>query len=257
MQIRSSWRDTRGPSHGIFGYGEMAHRQYAKLSPTCYDSAPFPAKWRKYQISQWENFTHFLKKYHSLSNENTTVDALKGLTYTKEASDRFSVNSSKPVRLFPTLKPLFIMLFNLKSHNPPFCIGLLYIQALNEGCTTDLLLLTTPLYHFHRHSNLNQCFKWSLGFKSLRYLRRMSGLYWECAQLNTMSWWIDLPIIFFHRSLTPPLLGDCWLQWIGAQGGHFPGLSRLWVWSELSVHVTADSFAVKSMHCEWSPQEAR
>lgn len=85
----------------------------------------------------------------------------------------------------------------------------------------------------------------------------MPGLYWECARSNTTSWWIDLPIIFFHRSLTPPLLGDCWLQWIGAQGEHFPGLSRQWAWSELSVHVTADSFAVKSLHCEWPPREAR
>lgn len=103
---------------------------------------------------------------------------------------------------------------------------------------------------------MNQCFKWWLGFKSLWYLRRMSGLYWECARLNTASWWIDLPIIFFHRSLTPPLLGDCWLRWMGARGEHFPGLSRQWAWSELSVHVTADSFAVKSSHCEWPPQEA-
>lgn len=121
----------------------------------------------------------------------------------------------------------------------------------------DLLLLMALLYHFQRHLNLNQCFKRSLGFKSLRYLRRMLGLYWECARLNAASGWIDLPIIFFHRSLTPPLLGDCWLWWIGARGEHFPGLSSQWAWSELSVHVTADSFAVKSLHCEWPPQEAR
>lgn len=131
----------------------------------------------------------------------------------------------------------------------------LYTQHHTEGAG-HLLLLTTPLYHFQRHSNPNQCFKWPLGLKSLRYLRRMSGLYWECARLNTTSWWMDLPIIFFHRSLTPPLLGDCWLRWIGAHAEHFPGLWRQWVWSELSVHVTADSFAVKSLHCEWPPQEA-
>lgn len=122
---------------------------------------------------------------------------------------------------------------------------------------TDLLLLTTPLYHFQRHSNLNLYFKWSLAFKSLWYWRRMPVLYWGSARLNTVSWWIDLPIIFFHRSLTPPLLGDCWLRWIGARGEHFPGLSRQWAWSELSVHVTADSFAVKSLHCEWPLREAR
>lgn len=63
--------------------------------------------------------------------------------------------------------------------------------------------------------------------------------------------------LFPNRSLTPPLLGDCWLRWMGARGEHFPGLSGLWVWSELSVRVTADSFAVKSTHCEWPLREAR
>lgn len=69
---------------------------------------------------------------------------------------------------------------------------------------------------------------------------------------------MDLPIIFSHRSLTPSISGvaaDCG-EW-GARGEHFPGLSVLWAWSELSVRVTADSSAVKSSHCELPPQEAR
>lgn len=69
---------------------------------------------------------------------------------------------------------------------------------------------------------------------------------------------MDLPIIFSNRSLTPPLVG--WLLTVvsgGARGEHFPGLSMLWAWSELSVRVTADSSAVKSSHCELPPQEAR
>lgn len=43
---------------------------------------------------------------------------------------------------------------------------------------------------------------------------------------------------------------------MGAQGELLPGLSRQWAWSEMSVHVTADSFAVKSLHCELPPQKA-
>lgn len=44
---------------------------------------------------------------------------------------------------------------------------------------------------------------------------------------------------------------------MGARGEHFPGLSRQWAWSELSVHVTADSFAVKSWYCVPPLREAR
>lgn len=44
---------------------------------------------------------------------------------------------------------------------------------------------------------------------------------------------------------------------MGARGEHFPGLSRQWAWSELSVHVTADSFAVKSSYCVPPLREAR
>lgn len=133
---------------------------------------------------------------------------------------------SANVLIFTQLKTLsllskaeLILLFTCR-------VSTVLLYTASSGRCKDLLLLTTPLYHFQRHSNLNQCFKWLLGFKSLWYLRRMSGLYWECAGLNTTSWWMDLPIIFFHRSLTPPLLGDCWLWWIGARGEHFPGLSR-------------------------------
>lgn len=110
---------------------------------------------------------------------------------------------------------------------------------------------------FKRHSLLSQCFKRSLGFKSLWYLRRMSGLYWECARLNAKSWWIDLPMIFFHRSLTPPLLGGVTAVNRGPRRALPRALLGQWAWSELSVHVTADSFAVKSSHCGRPPQEAR
>lgn len=60
---------------------------------------------------------------------------------------------------------------------------------------------------------------------------------------------------YLFPSFTDPSISgvaaDCG-EW-GARGEHFPGLSVLWAWLELSVRVTADSSAVKSSHCELPP----
>lgn len=84
----------------------------------------------------------------------------------------------------------------------------------------------------------------------------IGGTYWGRAPLNAWSHWVAFPFIL--------LMGHWPWHYVQPDGrgerGPVAGVSRQpsagWARPKLSVYVTADSFAVKSAHCEPSPQDA-